>query len=65
MGHLTWDALARTPFFFFFFFFFFFRVVSSFNILKTLTLLVIAGLFWCFHNLTYSHMDYKSFNVFM
>ena len=28
----------------------FFSIVSNFNILKAVTLLVHAGLFWCFHN---------------
>ena len=28
----------------------FFRIVSTFNIMKILTLLVHAGLFWCFYN---------------
>ena len=30
--------------------FFFFCIVSSFSIMKTITPLVHAGLFWCFHN---------------
>ena len=38
---------------------FFFRRVSIFNILKTLTLQVHAGLFWCFHNPPNSDMDYR------
>ena len=40
--------------------FFFFCIVSNFNILKTLTLLVHAGLFWCVHNPPNSDMDYSS-----
>ena len=42
---------------------FFFRIVSNFSILKTLTLLMQSGLFWCFHNRTNSDMDYRIFNV--
>ena len=44
-------------------FFFFFRTVSNFNILKTLTLLVHAMFFWCFHNPPNSNMDYRICNV--
>ena len=43
--------------------FFFFPVVCNFNILKTLTLLVYAGLFCCFHSPPNSDMDYKILNV--
>ena len=39
--------------------------MSSFNIIKTVTLLVHAGLFWCFHNSSISYMDYNFFNVRM
>ena len=45
--------------------FFFFCIASNFNILKTLTLLVHAWLFWCFHNPPNSNMDYRIFNVRM
>ena len=38
---------------------FFFDIVSSFNIMKALTLLVHAGLFWCFYNPQNSDMDFK------
>ena len=48
-----------------FFFFFFFRIVSNFNMMKTLTLLVHAGLFCCFHSPLNSVMDYRVFNVHM
>ena len=40
-----------------------FRTVSNFSIMKTLTLLVHAGLFWCFHNPPNSNLDYRIFNV--
>ena len=43
--------------------FFFFPIVSNFNILKTLTLLVSAGLFCCFPSPPDSDMDYKILNV--
>ena len=36
---------------------------NNFNILKTLTLLVHAGLFWCFHNPLNSDLDYRTFNM--
>ena len=36
---------------------------KNFNIVKTVTLLVHAGLFWCFHNLPNSDMDYGIFNM--
>ena len=36
---------------------FLFLIVYNFNTLKILTLLVHAGLFWCFHNPQLSHMD--------
>ena len=45
--------------------FFFFCVVCNFNIMKTLTLLVQAGLCWCFHNPSNSDMDYRILNVCM
>ena len=45
--------------------FFFFCVVYNFNIMKTLTLLVPAGLCWCFHNPSNSDMDYRISNVCM
>ena len=40
-----------------------FCVVSNFNIMKTLTLLVLAGLFQCFHNPPNSDVDYRIFNM--
>ena len=40
-------------------------VVSNFNILKTLTLLMHAGLFWYFHNPLNSDMNYRIFNVYV
>ena len=43
----------------------FFRMVSNFNILKTLILLVHAGLLWCFHNPPNSDRDYRILNVLM
>ena len=46
-------------------FFFFFRIASNSNILKTLTRLVHAWLFWCFHNPPNSNMDYRIFHVRM
>ena len=49
----------------FFFFFFFFCIVSNFNMMKTLTLLVHAGLFCCFHSPPNSDMDYRIFNLLM
>ena len=42
-----------------------FCIVSNFNILKTVTLLVHAGLFWCFHSPPNSDMDYRIFNMCM
>ena len=45
--------------------FFLFCVVSNFNILKTLTHLVHAGLFWCFHNPSNSDMDHRIFNQYV
>ena len=45
--------------------FFCFRIVSSFNILKTLTPLVNAGLFGCFHNPSNTDMNYRTFNMRM
>ena len=45
--------------------FFFFRVVFNFSIMKTLTLLVHAGLFGCFHSPPNSEMDCRIFNVRM
>ena len=44
----------------------FFHVVSNFNTLKILTLLVWSGLFWCFHkrhNPPNSDMDHRIFNM--
>ena len=35
--------------------------VSSFNIIKTLTLLVYDGSFWCFYNPSNCDMDYRIF----
>ena len=46
-----------------FFFFFFFPIVSKFNMMKTPTLLVPVGLFWCFHSPPNSDMDPSIFNV--
>ena len=43
--------------------FFFICTVSNFNIMKTLTPLMHAGLFWCFHNPPNSDRDYRIFNV--
>ena len=44
-------------------FFLFFCIVSNFNIIKTLTLLVHAGLFQCFHSPPNSDMDYRIFKM--
>ena len=38
-------------------------IVPNFNMVKTLTLLVHAGLVWCFHNPPNSDKDYRIFNV--
>ena len=40
-------------------------LVSNFNIIKTLTLLMHAGLFGCFCNPSNSEMDYWIFDVSM
>ena len=45
------------------FFYFFFRILSNFNIMKTMTLLVHAGLFWCCHNSPNSDMGYRIFDM--
>ena len=47
------------------FFLFIFPIVSNFNMMKTLTLSVHAGLFWCFHSPPHSDVDYRIFNVRM
>ena len=46
-------------------FHFFFCIVSNVSVLKTLTLLVHAGLFWCFHNPPNCDIDYRIFNMRM
>ena len=44
----------------------YFRIVSNFSSLKSMTLLVHAGLFWCFHrNPPNSDVDYRIFDVRM
>ena len=43
----------------------FFRIASNFNSLKTLTLLVHAGLSWCFHNPPNSDTDHRIFTMRM
>ena len=46
-------------------FFFFFCIVSNFNMMKTLTPLVHAGLFCCVHSPLNSDMGYRIFNLLM
>ena len=43
----------------------FFRIASNFNSMKTLTLLVHAGLSWCFHNPPNSDTDHRIFTIHM
>ena len=43
----------------------FLRIASHFNTLKTPTLLVLARLFWCFHNPSNYDMDCRIFNMCM
>ena len=38
-------------------------MVSNFNIMKTLTSLVFAGLFWFFHDPLNCDMDHRIFNM--
>ena len=42
---------------------FFFRIVSTFSIMKTLTFLVHAEVFYCFYSPSYSDMDNMIFNT--